>query len=325
MNRKNTVAGRWQWILGYLGILALMLACAGLSTGVEGEAGTPNAEAVLVQWEDGVVQVQAEDGNWTPVAGDSAFDLTAPLESTDPWRVSGMTLTTDESTQIEEGLQTGDLVRARGIILEDGAWLAQSIERAAEQVDPIIVLIGIVDSVDPWVVNGITLNVTADTEITGTITPGMFVRVEILLLQDGTWEVLSIIPLGEVEENPDCGTVVATVVSAEGNTIQFVGWPAITIGEDVQIEDEAGAEATLSSGQTVLIVVCPSGEGQIVIVNIILINLDDDDGTPDQGEGGGGKVLVCHKPDKKGGHTLSISQSAVPAHLGHGDKLGPCP
>jgi hypothetical protein len=36
-------------------------------------------------------------------------------------------------------------------------------------------------------------------------------------------------------------------------------------------------------------------------------------------------VLICHKPDKKGGHTLSVSSSAVPAHLGHGDKLGACP
>jgi len=35
---------------------------------------------------------------------------------------------------------------------------------------------------------------------------------------------------------------------------------------------------------------------------------------------------VCHKPDnKKGGNTLSISSSAVPAHLGHGDTLGACP
>jgi hypothetical protein len=36
-------------------------------------------------------------------------------------------------------------------------------------------------------------------------------------------------------------------------------------------------------------------------------------------------VLICHKPDKKGGHTLSIAPPAVAAHLAHGDKLGPCP
>ena len=35
--------------------------------------------------------------------------------------------------------------------------------------------------------------------------------------------------------------------------------------------------------------------------------------------GGTGKSLVCHR-----GHTINISISAVPAHLRHGDTLGPC-
>jgi len=325
MNTKSKSAIRWRLLLGYLGILAMMLACVGINVGVDPEVTQPSPDDVLIHLEDGVVEVKAENGDWTPVAGDSAFDVTAPLESTEPWKVAGMTLATNESTRIEEGLQVGDLVRVQGVIQEDGTWLANSIQRAQEQVDPIIVLIGRVDSVDPWVVNGIQLNVTEDTDIQGTITPGMFVRVEILLSPDGTWEVLSIAPLGEVEENPDCGTVVATIVSIEGNVIQLAGWPSITLGEDVRIEDEAGGEGTLSPNQTVLLVICPSGEGQVVIVQIIVLIIDIDDETPDQGGEGGEKVLICHKPDKKGGHTLSISSSAVPAHLGHGDKLGPCP
>jgi uncharacterized protein DUF5666 len=324
MNMKNKSVVRWQLIVGYLGILAMMLACMNIGVGVGSGTGTPNSDEVLIHLEDGVVKVQNDNGDWTPVAGDSAFDVTAPLESMDPWKVAGMTLETNDSTQIEEGLQVGDLVRVRGVILEDGTWLANSIERAAEQVDPIIVLIGRVDSVDPWVVNGIQLNVTADTDMQGTITPGMFVRVEILLSPDGTWEVLSIAPLGEFEEDPDCGTVVATVVSVEGNVIQLAGWPTITLGEDIKIENDEGGEGTLNSNQTVLLIICPSGEGQIVIIQIIILNIDDN-GTPVEGGEGGEKVLICHKPDKKGGHTLSISSSAVPAHLGHGDKLGPCP
>jgi hypothetical protein len=306
-------------IVGYLGITLLIQACAGIAVG------SSNVEAGSLHLDNGVVEIMDENGDWTPVAGDSAFDVTAELESTDPWKVAGVTLETNESTRIEEGLQVGDLVRVRGIILEDGTWLANSIERAAEQVDPIIILIGRVDSVEPWVVNGIELNVTEDTDIQGTITPGMFVRVEILLSPDGAWEVLSITPLGEFEEDPDCGVVVATVVSVEGNEIQLTGWPVVTLGEDVQIESDEGGEGTLSPNQVVLIMVCPSGEGQIVIVQIIIIVNTGDDGTPpvESGEGGG-KVLICHKPDKKGGHTLSIPQSAVPAHLGHGDKLGAC-
>ena len=321
MSTNNKSLVRWLLIVWYLGILTIVLACVGIGVGGNPETGTPNSDEALIRLEDGVVEVQDENDDWTPVSGDSAFDVTAELESTDPWKVAGITLMTNESTQIEEGLQAGDLVRVRGVILEGGTWLANSIARAEEQIDPILILIGRVASVDPWVVNGIQLNVTEDTDIQGTITSGMFVRVEILLSTDGTWEVLSIAPLGDPEENPDCRRVVAVIIRVEGNEIQLSGWPPITLGEDVKIESDGGGEGTLGQDQVVIVVVCPSGEGQIVIVQIIIVANADEDGTSVEGE----KVLVCHKPDKKGGHTLSISSSAVPAHLGHGDKLGPCP
>lgn len=38
------------------------------------------------------------------------------------------------------------------------------------------------------------------------------------------------------------------------------------------------------------------------------------------GKGGGGSVLVCHK----GKQTLELPQSAADAHIGHGDRYGPC-
>lgn len=320
--KNNKPAARWQLFLGSLGILAMMLACVTIGVGTDPDASAPNSDEVTIHLEDGVVEVQDENGDLIPVAGDSSFDLTAELESTtDPWRVAGIAIETNESTQIEAGLQAGDLVRVRGFILDDGTWLANSIERAEEQVDPVIILIGRVDSVAPWAVNGIQLNVTEDTEVQGTITPGMFVRVEILLLPDGTWEVLSITPLGELDEDTGCTTVVATILQVEGNEIQLSGWPTITIDENIQVETESGDEVSLNPNQAVLVVVCPSGENQVVIVQIIVLSNDDDDDSAD----GGGKVLICHKPDKKGGHTISISPSAVPAHLAHGDTEGPCP
>jgi hypothetical protein len=154
----------------------------------------------------------------------------------------------------------------------------------------------------------------------------MIVRVEILLLPDGTWETLRISPMGDFTETPGCATVIATVLSVNGNEIQFLGWPTtVTLEEDTQIEnDDEGDGETVSADQVVLAVVCVSDNSQIVIIQIIVLNVNND-------EGDGGttvneeKVLICHKPDKKGGHTLLIPQPAVPAHLGHGDKLGPCP
>ncbi len=95
----------------------------------------------------------------------------------------------------------------------------------------------------------------------------------------------------------------------------------MTIGEDTQIENDG---ETVSANQVVLAVVCVSDDGQIKVIQIIVLNVKDDDGGEDSA-GNEQKVLVCHKPDKKGGHTISIAEAAVPAHLAHGDILGACP
>src|ERR687894_449184 len=40
-----------------------------------------------------------------------------------------------------------------------------------------------------------------------------------------------------------------------------------------------------------------------------------------------GKQTICHRTGstKNPNRTITVSQSAVPAHLSHGDTLGPCP
>lgn len=324
---KNQNSGlRWPILLSYLGVLSFLLACATIGLG------SSAVQQGILQLDQGIVKVQDAQGNWEPLAGTSTFELVGTLENTNPWTVAGRTLLTNESTQIAQGLQAGDLVRVRGATLEDGTWLAYSIEPAGEQPSQTIILIGKVISVNPWVVNGVTLNVTSDTVINGDIQPGTLVRVEILLQDDGTWEVISISPLSEVPSTSGCASVVATVVGINGNQIQFLGWPepivvstSTSSGDDNDNNDVGVVLTTLKPDQQVLVVVCVSENNQLVITTIIIINIDDEDNDNNTDTGGGDKVLVCHKPDKKGGHTLSISSSAVPAHLGHGDKLGACP
>lgn len=324
MNKLNQSVIRWQWVAAYLGVVVALLACA--TIGGTGVTPTPVATQVThessLRLENGAIEVREENGNWIPVGGETTFEITGKLQNTDPWMVTGNTFATRDSTHVDAGLEAGDLVKVKGVILEDGTWLAYSIEHWEEQTNPTIVLIGKVTSIDPWVVNGITLNVTSDTLISAGIEPETIVRVEILLLEDGTWEVISIVSFGDFTGVPGCATVTATVVSVNGKEVQLVGWPAITLGDEVKIETDEGGEGTLSGSQVVLVVVCSSEDGQIVITHIIIINISEGE-VPSDGEGE--KVLVCHKPDKKGGHTLSISSSAVSAHLGHGDKLGPCP
>lgn len=38
----------------------------------------------------------------------------------------------------------------------------------------------------------------------------------------------------------------------------------------------------------------------------------------------GKKVTLCHHPNQPPNETIRVSESAVPAHLAHGDTLGPC-
>jgi hypothetical protein len=304
-------------------MVAVLLACgAGSGAATPTAASSTVTPEALLRLENGAVELRAEDQGWIPVAAETTFEIVGELQSTDPWMVTGNTFAVRDSTDIEEGLEAGDLVRVKGIILEDGTWLAHSIASAEEPPSPAIILIGKVISIEPWVVNGITLNVTEDTVVSEGITPEMIVRVEILLLEDGTWEVLSIAPLDDFTDVPGCATVTATVVAVNGSELQLAGWPAITLGDEVIIEDAEGGASTLGPGQVVLVVVCPSDGAQIIIItHIIILDTDEEDMPADGGE----KVLVCHKPEKRGGHTLSISSSAVPAHLGHGDKMGPCP
>jgi hypothetical protein len=324
MHTKYNPFKRRLLIAAHLGTVILLLACTAIGIG-----GQPDDDSLL-RLEDGVVEVRDEEGDWTPIAGEATFTLVGELESMDPWEVAGVPLAVNEVTQIEEDLQLGDLVSVQGTVLEDGTWLAYIIEPAEQQTDPIITLIGIVDSIDPWVVNGIQLNVTDETEIQGEVTVGMIVRAEILLLEDGTWEVLSIAPLGESIEASGCISVIATVLSVDGDEVQFLGWPmTVTLVDDEQTEDNEGndkeenegqTEVTFIAGQVVMAVVCISDDGQLVVVQIILLEDADEDGDA----AGGEKVLVCHKPSKNA-HTLSIAPAAVPAHLAHGDTLGPCP
>ena len=48
--------------------------------------------------------------------------------------------------------------------------------------------------------------------------------------------------------------------------------------------------------------------------------------TPAAMAGGPSKVTICHIPpgDPSDLETLTVSTNALPAHLAHGDTLGPC-
>lgn len=320
--RRNRAAIRWQLISGILAIIMLLMACGGAGGGTPIPVTSTATELALLRLENGAVEAREADQGWTPVGGETTFEINGVLESTDPWMVNGNTFASRESTLVGDELENGSYVRVKGLILDDNTWLATSIERATEEVtSPTIYLIGKVASIDPWTINGITLDVTSDTLISEGITIEMIVRVEILLLEDGTWEVLRIASLGNFTDVPGCASVVARVVSVDANELQLAGWPLITIGTQVTIENDAGEPATLAPDQAILLVICAARNEQVRITHIIILHPAVDEIPPD---GSGEMQLICHKPNNRGGHTLSVPSPAVPAHLGHGDSLGTC-
>jgi hypothetical protein len=252
-----------------------------------------------------------------PALGDMhTFEISGRLESMQPWRVAGIAFETREWTDIQPGLEMGDLVVVQGVIQEDGTWVAYEISSVEETPYPLIVIIGTVISVDPWVVSGIPLNVTDETIIEGDISPGMLVRVEIYLLPDGTWQVIRITSLDVFTGIPGCMNLTATVIGVEGNILRLLGWPKLELDEDIRVEGD------LKPDSIVLIQLCFDADGHLTIIVITIIFQPDDEIEPPSI---GDKVTICHKPlKKKGGNTITVSRSALPAHLGHGDYIGAC-
>jgi hypothetical protein len=64
---------------------------------------------------------------------------------------------------------------------------------------------------------------------------------------------------------------------------------------------------------------------QIIHIDVVIPPGDDDDDDDDDGNNGGGNlVAICHAEGNGSYHTIYVAPQAVPAHLAHGDYLGPC-
>jgi hypothetical protein len=243
------------------------------------------------------------------------FEFTGIVDSLDPWSVAGISFDVDDFTEIDEDIEVGSLVHVEGQILENGIWLATEI-RLLDDDNITIQFIGTVNSIDPWVVNGLALVVDEATEIDEDIEVGDLVRVTAVIQADGTL-LATEIELLDDDNQVGCFTIAAIVLSINGNQLILDGYPAITLDDSIPVNGDIQANAVI------IITLCMGEDGTITIINIIVIYIVPPPAPepPPPGSGGnGGKVTVCHK----GRNTLNISQSALGAHLGHGDTVGPC-
>lgn len=197
------------------------------------------------------------------------FELTGVLQGRDPWRVAGITLATRNWSVIEPGLDVGDRVRVRGVILPDGTWVASHIDSLDDDDDShILVFVGIVNSVNPLIINGIPLafddNGNDNTRLDDDIRLNTLVQVRVRLLADGRWVVIHIRTIHS-GFGLGCLTVSSVVVSVNASQLVLRHWPAIPLGNAVNVAGDARVNSVVTFP------VCTHFDGTIIITNIIVI------------------------------------------------------
>lgn len=254
-------------------------------------------------------------------AGTAAFSISGVVQSINPWQVAGIGFETSEQTLIDDEIEVGDLVRVNGRILPDGTWLADSITLLDEDYLLEIIFAGTVEAIDPWVVSGLPIVTNDKTRLDEDIVVGDLVRVTARIRADGTWLATRIDRLsGEIGEG--CVTVTAVITSIGSGTLTLSNGTSLNL-------DEVDVAGDFKVGSVVMIIACVAEDGSIQIEQIIVLYTPADDPTPQPtpppDNGSSGSVTICHKPGTPAQKTMTLPQSALNGHLGHGDTMGPCP
>ncbi|HEX6387607.1 MAG TPA: DUF5666 domain-containing protein, partial [Anaerolineae bacterium] len=234
-----------------------------------------------------------EDGTWLAreirrQADDLPnFEFTGVVQSVDPWQVAGIGFETRPWTIIAPGIGVGDLVRVRGSILSDGTWVAGSITPLTDTVPDTVIFVGVISTINPWVVNGLPLVVTDHTVIIGNVTVGSVVVVQARLLPDGIWTVLRIWP-----RFPDfgfgCLTLSSPVIAVNADTIQVKHWHGNI--------DRANIHGDIQVDSIVTLPLCTGWDGTIIIIGTVtviyqpVVIIIDDGGLPPGGVPPGCKI-----------------------------------
>lgn len=273
-----------------------------------------------------VVQVSGQilpEGIWraeaiTRVAESGTFDFAGVVISTNPWNVSGVPFGVDAGTQIDDGIQTGNRVRVRGVVLPTGEWLAESILQYDQGQRHAIHFTARVETIDPWLIGGTLVTVDNHTQILGEIAVGDLVSVRGNLLPGGEVVANKIIL---VAADSTCTLTVGTVAAFDGQTLSLLD------GQTIVLPPELVLDVDLAVNDTIVIETCPDDDGLPIITGLTLLEEGDQVTTDTSGSGDQGQVVICHIPsgDLSRARTLSVAASAVDSHLAHGDLLGPCP
>ncbi len=195
-----------------------------------------------------------------------------------------------------------------------------------------------------WMIGGVPLSVSEQTNISGVLHPGDPVAAFGHILEDGVWLAERI---DLINENETFFSF-AGPLQSQGETFWEIG------GFSLQVNDSAEVEPQLEIGALVLVtfIVEKDGTWQALVIKSLTESPVEASPTPtltitpspppanptsppakeapapktapsDKKSGDSGTVTICHKPGKKG-KTMQVDRSALSGHLGHGDYIGAC-
>jgi len=177
--------------------------------------------------------------------------------------VEGVPFETDEHTLIDANIQVGDRVWVMGRILVDGRWIASEI-RLLEENKPVqkFQFNGVVTSLNPWVVSGISLAVNANTQIVGEVTVGSHVSVHGVILPDGAFQAERIVRLSQ---ELGCLSFSTAVRRVDIDRIVLVDWSTLPLGHGIIVQGE------LTYATMIVVSGCVNVEGTFSTINMIVV------------------------------------------------------
>jgi hypothetical protein len=126
----------------------------------------------------------------------NTFTLTGEVQEIDDvlWTINGQIVAVTDITEIEDDINTGDLVRVEGIILADGTLQAERIYRIEKKPGTPFDFTGVVQQPgeESWLISDVQIYIDEDTIIDEGLVAGDLVRVKGWILEGNTWLASSI-------------------------------------------------------------------------------------------------------------------------------------
>lgn len=225
------------------------------------------------------------------------------------WVIGGQTFATDANTIIVGNPQIGDIVSVEGRLLPDESRVADRIALVEEDepteppcITDIAIVIAVEDGhlvLDGWPEIELPEDVSIDGELHA------YVRIQITICTDEAGNVTIvgvIIVVGDVP-TPTPVPPTDTPVPPTDTAVPPTNTPVPPTNTPVPPMDTPVPPPAATPVPPTSVPPAPTSE------------------PPPDDDGGSTKVTICHK----GKNTISVAESAVSAHLAHGDTLGPCP